>query len=90
MDQIIIEENKDKIIKNTEEDEEAEIDNSFIPVYHSFPVKDEDSQVVSAQDYRSILASKDGDFLLSSTGAQVHIIIYSLRFILYGKFRITS
>ncbi|OIT03963.1 PREDICTED: probable nucleoredoxin 2 isoform X2 [Nicotiana attenuata] len=74
MDETIIEENKDKIINNTEEDEEAEIDNSFVPVYHSFPVKDEDShQVVSAGDYRSILASKDGDFLLSSTGAQVKV-----------------
>lgn len=68
MEEIII----DKIINNTEEDEEAEIDNSFVPVYHSFPVKDEDSQVVSPhEDYRFILASKDCDFLLSSTGAQV-------------------
>ncbi|XP_009620045.1 probable nucleoredoxin 2 [Nicotiana tomentosiformis] len=74
MEEIIIEANKGETYKIniTEEDEEAEF-NSFVPVYHSFPVKDEDSLVVSAEDYRSILASKDSDFLLSSTGAQVKV-----------------
>lgn len=56
-----------------EEEEEEEMDNSFVPVYHSFSVKNYHSHVVSGADYLSILASKDGDYLLSPTGAQVYV-----------------
>ncbi|KAK4351778.1 hypothetical protein RND71_027296 [Anisodus tanguticus] len=56
-----------------EEEEEEEIDNSFVPVYHSFSSTSNNSQVVSGGDYLSILASKDSDFLLSPTGIQVKV-----------------
>lgn len=62
---------KKNITSIKEEEAEEEIDNSFVPVYYSFALKNSHSQVVSGGDYLSILASKDGDFLLSPTGAQV-------------------
>lgn len=61
---------KKNITSMKEEEAEEEIDNSFVPVYHSFASKSYHSHLVS-DDYLSILASKDGDFLLSPTGAQV-------------------
>ncbi|KAM3341617.1 putative nucleoredoxin 2 isoform X1 [Capsicum galapagoense] len=56
-----------------EEEEEEEIDNSFVPVYHSFSSQNYHSHVASGVDYLSILASKHGDFLLSSAGDQVKV-----------------
>lgn len=65
---------KKNIASMKEEVEEEEIDNSFVPVYHSFSSKNYHSQVASGGgDYLSILASKHGDFLLSPTGAQVKV-----------------
>lgn len=68
-------EKKKNITSMKEEEAEEEIDNSFVPVYHSFSVKNYHSQVFSggAADYLSLFASKDGDFLLSSTGAKVKV-----------------